>query len=83
VPYSAIRKNQWKLIHVIESESYELYNLQDDIGEKNNLIAEKPRVAKELKQELNAWRKKVNAQMPIPNPDYIPELADKFSWDLK
>ena len=26
----------------------------------------------ELRKKLNKWQKKMNAKMPNPNPDYIP-----------
>jgi len=47
-----------------------MYNLKEDIGEKNNLAAKMPDKVKELHQMLNDWRKSVNDSMPTPNPDY-------------
>ena len=43
----------------------ELYNLKDDIGEKNNLSAEMQGKASELRRMLHQWRKEVNARMPV------------------
>ena len=37
-PVSIIRKGQYKLIYYYESASYELYDLDSDIGESNNLL---------------------------------------------
>lgn len=37
-PYSAIRRGDWKLIHLYTTGTWELYNLANDIGETNNLI---------------------------------------------
>jgi arylsulfatase A-like enzyme len=37
-PYSAIRRGDWKLIHLYATGTWELYNLANDIGETNNLI---------------------------------------------
>jgi arylsulfatase A-like enzyme len=37
-PYSAIRRGDWKLIHLYATGTWELYNLANDIGESNNLI---------------------------------------------
>ena len=51
----------------------ELYDLKNDLGESNNLVDTKPELAKQLHQELKAWRDDLNAQMPMPNPDYTPE----------
>lgn len=64
-PYSALRNDNWKLIHIMETDSYELYNLATDIGEKNNLTATHPKMTKRLTRELENWKKKMNAQMPV------------------
>ncbi len=36
-PYSLVRKDDLKLIRFFEYEHYELYNLREDISEKNDL----------------------------------------------
>ena len=36
-PGSALRKGDWKLVHFYEDNSFELYNLKEDISEKNDL----------------------------------------------
>jgi hypothetical protein len=37
------------------------------------LSKENPGKARELLEKLKAWRERVGAQMPTPNPDYDPE----------
>jgi arylsulfatase A-like enzyme len=69
-PSGAIRKGDFKLIEFYEDGKLELYNLNDDLGEKVDLAAKMPDKAKELHQMLKDWRKSVNAQMPTPNPDF-------------
>ena len=69
-PCSAVRDGDWKLIEWHEDGSLELFNIQNDPGEKNNLAAEKPDLVKKLHAKLVAWRKSVNAVMPMPNPDF-------------
>ncbi|WP_282073922.1 sulfatase [Polaribacter atrinae] len=54
-PSSAIRLGNYKLIHDIETETYELYNLKNDIGENSNLIDEEPKVATLLKDQLKEY----------------------------
>ena len=49
-PIYAIRKGNWKLLQNSPYEGYELYNLDLDPMEQNNLIEEEP----EKYQELNA-----------------------------
>lgn len=70
VPYSAIRKGDWKLIENLEDQSIELFNLADDLGEKTNLAAIKTAKRDELIADLRAWRTQVGAQMPMPNPKF-------------
>jgi arylsulfatase A-like enzyme len=69
-PAGAIRVGDWKLIEFFETGKRELYNLRDDPGEKHDLAAAIPNRAAELYAKLVAWRKLVNAPMPIPfKPD--------------
>jgi arylsulfatase A-like enzyme len=67
-PCGAVRDGDWKLIEWYEDGSVELYNLADDLGEKNNLAASEPVKTKALLKELRAWRESVGAIMPKPNP---------------
>jgi arylsulfatase A-like enzyme len=66
-PYSAIRYENWKLIHIYETDKYELYDLKNDIGETTDLSAGNPALVKKLAQKLENWKKQMNAQMPVPN----------------
>jgi arylsulfatase A-like enzyme len=63
-PVGTIRSGDWKLLEFFEDGRLELYNLKDDIGEKNNLAAKMPDRVKELHARLIAWRKDVGAAMP-------------------
>jgi len=65
----SIRKENWKLIEFFEL-GLELYNLDEDIGEKNNLVNQFPEKVEELKKELDAWKSEVNAIIPKANPDF-------------
>ncbi len=71
-PAGTIREGDWKLIEWFEDGRLELFNLREDIGEKNNVSAANPGKTKELHDKLMAWQKEVNAVMPLPNPDYDP-----------
>ena len=63
-PGGAVRAGDWKLIEFYEDGRGELYNLREDIGEKNDLAARMPDKAAELRKLLADWRKAVGAQMP-------------------
>lgn len=69
-PAGAIREGKWKLIEFYENNHIELYNLETDISEKNNLAFKEPEIAADLLKQLQNWRKEVNAEMPVLNPDY-------------
>ena len=69
-PMGSLRAGDWKLIEFFEDNRIELYNLKDDIGEKQNLAAKQPEKAAELRKRLQDWRASVGAQMPAPNPSY-------------
>ena len=73
-PYSAMRKGKYKLIEFFEDGKLELYNLEKDIGEDDNLAKVEPEMLKELHQELQSWREEVGAQYPTENPVYEPKL---------
>jgi len=66
-----IRVGDWKLIEFLENGRLELYNLREDIGEKNNLAAEMPERTEKLHQRLTDWREATKVQMPRPNPEYV------------
>lgn len=70
VPYSIVRSGNWKLIYFYEKERFELYNITDDLSEKNELSAVYPQKAKELNDILMTHLKSIGAKLPIPNPDY-------------
>ncbi len=71
-PGSAVRYGDWKLHHYFEDDAYELYNLEEDIGEQRNLMDINPEQGEILVQLLNDWRS--NTEAPIPtllNPEFV------------
>ena len=63
--YSAIRKGKWKLIYFHKDSSFELYNLEEDIGESNNLFSEELETSSFLSKTLSEYLRSVDAQMPL------------------
>ncbi len=77
-PASAIRKGPWKLIHFLNDDRIELYNLETDIGESTNLADNETEKAGELKDLLVSWRNEVGAEITEPNPDFDEEK--RYEW---
>ncbi len=66
-PGSAIRRGDWKAIHSYEDDSLELYNLKPDPGEEQNLEEAEPSMTTELRQSLDQWRQRMQANSPRQN----------------
>ena len=79
-PYSAIRSGDFRLIEYHWDGNIELYNLADDIGERNELSRKMPHKAFELKQKLQAWRQSVDAQMAVKNENYDYTRATSINY---
>ena len=83
-PVSVIRDGDWKLLMYHEewvldggreklrtNNAVELYNLDNDLGENNNLANIETSKREELLDKLLQWQEKINAPIPtVPNPEY-------------
>jgi arylsulfatase A-like enzyme len=69
----AIRGGNWKLIHAGDRDW--LYDLSEDIGERNNLAAERPEIVEQLKSAFDRW----NSEMIDP---LWPPIGIKASPDF-
>jgi uncharacterized sulfatase len=78
VPKSVVRKGDFKLIQNLVDGSLELYDLQNDIGEKHNLADSLNEVRSQLFDLLERWQNEVDARKPIPNPDFDPDR--RYEW---
>ena len=72
-PYSIIRAGDWKLIKRYDGKPFELFNLNDDIGEKSDLSEKMPERVRELDAKLAAWLRQTGAKLPKENPAYRPK----------
>ena len=74
-PGTWVRKGDWKLLRFWfdgdgQTDTFELYNLKDDIGERNNLAARMPERVKELNALIEGFVRDTRAVLPKPNPGY-------------
>lgn len=69
-PSGAVRDGRYKLIEWFEDGSLELYDLESDPTESNNIASIEPSTTARLRQLLYDWRERVEAEMPTPNPDW-------------
>lgn len=69
-PSSIIQENGWKLIHYWEDGRDELYNLELDTGEQNNLAQENPDITRELSDKLHSWLVGVGANLASTDVEY-------------
>ncbi len=60
---SAIRKGDFKLLHFVESDKVELYNIREDAEEKRDLASSMPEKKAELLALLNKWKQAYQIKM--------------------
>ena len=65
VPSTTIIRQNWKMIRYYEYDSYELFNLEMDASEKNNLAGQYPEIERTLLKEIHEWV--VETDAPVPN----------------
>lgn len=82
-PSSIIREGKWKMIHYYEDGREELYNLDKDLSEKNNLSAKKPTKVQKMSNKLFAYLKSVNANFPEKDPKYDKEKEEKHLENVR
>ncbi|QNK63474.1 sulfatase [Pedobacter sp. PAMC26386] len=63
--YSAILLGHWKLLYHMRNCQFELYNINNDIREENNLADKNPEEVKRLAVLLGKTLKERGAQMPV------------------
>ncbi|MEX1239823.1 MAG: sulfatase [Cyclobacteriaceae bacterium] len=76
-PGGAVRYKNFKLLEYYDNGTTQLFDLDKDLGELNDISKENPDRVRELTQMLHEWRKSVNARMMPLNPEYV---AGKEPW---
>ncbi len=67
-PGGAVRIGDWKFIENYEDESVMLYNLREDVGEKNNLADAQPERVKAMRARLHVWYRETGAKFLTARP---------------
>ena len=75
-----IMEGDWKLIHYHEDGHDELYNLGNDIGEQNDLIAKESKRARIMRKKLDDWLKQTKAKFPKPDPKFD-KIKREARWE--
>ena len=86
-PAVSVHRGDWKLIRIFHggekgAHRHLLFNLRDDLSEKNDLAARKPELVSELDALIEKFLTDTKAGVPVVNPafdpaKYHPELEGK------
>lgn len=68
-PGGALRQGPWKLIQRFEDNRFQLFNLEDDPGERIELVEAEPDRVREMKERLLDWQQQVGARFLRPRED--------------
>jgi arylsulfatase A-like enzyme len=74
-PGGAIRSGKYKLLEYFENGTVQLFDLEADPGEQNDLSEAHPEIVAQLLDRLHRWREDVDAKMMSPNPDFDASAA--------
>ncbi len=67
-PSAAVRSGDWKLIERLEDGGVHLFNLADDLAEKNDLAEKHPDRVEAMRKRLHEWYVEVDAQFLRAKP---------------
>ncbi len=76
-PSVVVHEGDWKLIRLFfqgenGAHRWKLFNLREDIGEKNDLAAKQPDRVKTMDTLIAKFLTETSAIQPVPNPDFDP-----------
>ena len=71
----AVRKGTWKLVHPFWLDHPYLYDLENDIGEKNDVAEKHPDIVAELQSAHEKWLKRAY-------PDPVPRRRQRSSYSF-
>jgi hypothetical protein len=76
-PAVSVTCADWKLIRIFYggengAQRWKLFNLANDLSEKNDLAAQEPQRVKELDARIETFLRDTHAVIPLPNPAFDP-----------
>ena len=76
-PSISVHQGLWKLIREFHqghdsAHRYRLFNLERDLGERNNLASKHPEKVRSLDKLISDFLKETEAVVPVPNPSFDP-----------
>lgn len=74
-PHSTIIADGYKLYTHYEWDLLQLFDLNNDIGERNDIAEQMPAKVQELDKRLKEYLAKVDAGMPSPNVNFDPDAT--------
>ncbi|MEM7234933.1 MAG: sulfatase-like hydrolase/transferase [Planctomycetota bacterium] len=82
-PYSIVRHGKYKLLKRYDGTRFELYDLEKDLAEKDDLAPTMPKIVRKLNRKLNTWLVETGAKIPFPNQQNAPanRLTDRETQD--
>ncbi len=76
-----MRMGKWKLVEFGDNYS-KLYDLSQDLGEKNDLSGKHPEVVKELRRSWKTWSDGMMAPRWPPRFRDVTVNGQKLTWEL-
>ncbi len=71
-PDTTIIANGWKLHYWWETDSVQLFHLDQDLAEEKDIASSEPERASDMKKMMMNYLTSIQAQLPVTNPDYKP-----------
>jgi arylsulfatase A-like enzyme len=78
-PFSSIRDGRWKLYYNYTDNSFELYDLVQNIGETTDLAAKKPGLVHQLGEQLIAWLDETDAPLATLRTGQPTRVLENFT----
>jgi len=77
IPSGAIRMGDWKLIERYEDGRAHLYNLKNDVGERNDVAGKNGKRVGQMRAKLHRWYQEVDAKFLQPKDGNVPWAPGK------